>query len=49
MQPSKVRILCTEDDPDSREMMIYILKNAGYDIHCTDNPLEAIERAKNEF
>ncbi|HJX93690.1 MAG TPA: response regulator [Pyrinomonadaceae bacterium] len=44
----KGRILCTEDDPDSRELMIYLLSDAGYDVDCTDNPFEAIERARNE-
>jgi DNA-binding response OmpR family regulator len=44
----KGRILCTEDDPDSREMMIYLLRDAGYDVDCTENPFDAIERAKNE-
>ena len=44
----KARILCTEDDPDSREIIIYLLRDAGYDVDCTDNPLDAIERAKNQ-
>lgn len=47
MQSPKPRILCTEDDLDSREMIIQFLTSAGYDVDCTDNPIEAIELAKN--
>lgn len=46
MQSPKPRILCTEDDPDSREMIIQFLTSAGYDVDCTDSPTEAIEMAK---
>lgn len=48
MHSPKPRILCTEYDPDSREMLIYFLTNAGYDVDCIDSPADAIERAKNE-
>ena len=44
----KARILCTEDDQDAREMMIYLLRAAGYDVAWTDNPFDAIKRAKQE-
>jgi CheY-like chemotaxis protein len=48
MLPYKGRILCTEDDPDSREMMVFLLTEEGYDITCTENSAEAIERVKIE-
>lgn len=45
---SKGRILCTEDDADSRELLVYLFEHAGYDISCTDNSLDAIDRVKSE-
>lgn len=44
----KGRILCTEDDPDSREMLVVILEQAGYAVDCTESPREAIGFAKNK-
>ena len=46
---SKGRILCTDDDPDSREILVVVLNHAGYDVHCTDSPLEAIQLARTQF
>ena len=48
MRTPKGRILCTEDDPDSREMMIYLLTEEGYDITCTENSADALERIRSE-
>ena len=46
----KGRILCTEDDVDTREMLVFMLEDAGYDVSCTDSPFEAVELAgKNWF
>ena len=45
----KGRILCTEDDPDSREMLTYVLMEAGYNVASTDDPTKAIEIARQEF
>ncbi|HZE69877.1 MAG TPA: response regulator [Pyrinomonadaceae bacterium] len=49
MSSSKVRILCTEDDPDSREILIYVLNDAGYDVESTDSPAQAVEVIQKEF
>lgn len=42
MTSSKGRILCTEDDADTRELIIYVLTEQGYEVICTDNANEAI-------
>jgi DNA-binding response OmpR family regulator len=47
MASRKGRILCTEDDPDSREMLVFILTQAGYDVEGTDSAADALVRAKN--
>lgn len=49
MLPSKGRILCTEDDPDSRDMLALILQYEGYLVDCTANPKEAISLARIRF
>ena len=47
MSAFKGRILCTEDDPDSREMLVFILTDAGYEVEGTDSAADALVRAKN--
>ena len=42
----KGRILCTEDDPDSRELLVYLLTEEGYDTTSTENSADAVELAK---
>lgn len=49
MRSLKPRILCTEDDTDTREMIVYLLTEAGYDVDCIDSPSAALELARNEF
>jgi DNA-binding response OmpR family regulator len=44
----KGRILCTEDDPDTRDLLTLILSDAGYEVICTDNPDEALSLAHNK-
>lgn len=44
----KGRILCTEDDPDSREMLVMLLSGAGYSVQSTESPREAIRFAKEQ-
>ena len=46
MAAPKGRILCTEDDPDTRELLSLILGNAGYDVVCTSDASEALHLAK---
>jgi DNA-binding response OmpR family regulator len=42
------RILCTDDDPDSRELLAFILNDAGFDTICAENAQQALELARNE-
>jgi DNA-binding response OmpR family regulator len=37
---------CTEDDPDTRELIVLTLTNASYEAHCADNALAALAAAK---
>lgn len=48
MNSFKGRILCTEDDPDTRELIILTLNFAGYEVICTDDPDKALELIKAE-
>ena len=48
MKSPKRRILCTEDDPDTRDLIIMVLKAAGYDVFCTDSPEETLKLAKTQ-
>ena len=43
------RILCTEDDADSREILSLILQQADYEVDCTESPVEAVQFAKDRF
>ena len=45
----KGRVLCTEDDLDTREMLILLLREAGYEVECTESPESAIALAKEQF
>lgn len=42
----KGRILCTEDDADTRELLALTLTIAGYEVTCTDNPDQALEHIR---
>jgi DNA-binding response OmpR family regulator len=48
MRFPKGRILCTEDDPDTRELLILILQDEGYEVLCSDNAQETITLAKTQ-
>jgi DNA-binding response OmpR family regulator len=39
---SKGRILCTEDDEDTRDLLVLTLNMAGYEVICTDSPEKAL-------
>jgi DNA-binding response OmpR family regulator len=45
---TKGRILCTEDDPDTRELLTLVLSDAGYEVTCTDDPDQAMFLAHNK-
>lgn len=42
----KFKILCVEDNPDTRRMLTFLLTQAGYDVITADDGLQAIEKAK---
>jgi DNA-binding response OmpR family regulator len=43
-----MRILCVEDDADSREMMTIILEQAGYEVVAASNPADGLKIAKHD-
>ena len=43
----KGRVLCREDDGDSRELIILVLKGSGYQVVCTEAGTQALDLAKN--
>lgn len=44
----KGRILCTEDDADTRDLLILTLEFAGYDVKSVDSAEEAIDLLTKE-
>jgi DNA-binding response OmpR family regulator len=48
MQSPKRRILYTEDDPDSRELIRFLFTCNGYEIVCAESGWEALYLAKHE-
>lgn len=48
MPSPNVRILCVEDDPDTRELTILTLAEKGFDVTCTDNADKALELAQTQ-
>ena len=44
----KGRILCTEDDADSRDLLVCILENEGYHVTVTGNSTHALALANRE-
>ncbi|MFY9620802.1 MAG: response regulator [Pyrinomonadaceae bacterium] len=44
----KSRILCTEDDADTREVLTLLLQLAGFDVTCVENSAHAIRLAQSE-
>jgi len=48
MPSPKGRILCTEDNTDTRELLMVLLQCAGYEVVCTDNAREAFSLAKSQ-
>ncbi|PYS69326.1 MAG: hypothetical protein DMF69_17345 [Acidobacteria bacterium] len=45
---SKGRILCTEDDVDSREMIVTMLEISGYEVVCPADSALALELAEHQ-
>ena len=48
MTVPKGRILCTEDDEDTRDLIVFILSQNGFDVVCTDNVDDAINQARSQ-
>ena len=44
----KGRILCTEDDPDTRELLVLTLEAGGYHVTLTKSSADALALAKSE-
>lgn len=42
----KFKILCVEDNPDTRRMLTFLLTQADYDVITADDGVQAIEKAK---
>lgn len=42
------RILCTEDNRETRELIALVLTDAGFEVVCTEGPEEALELAKTK-
>jgi CheY-like chemotaxis protein len=45
MRSTKGRILCTEDDVDTRELIDFVLTQYGYEVVCSASHVQAIELA----
>ena len=48
MRSPKGRILYTEDDYDCREMVLFTLRQSGYEVTCVASGSEALSLAKSE-
>jgi CheY-like chemotaxis protein len=48
MAVPKGRILCTDDDADTRELLTLTLEVEGYEVICTDDALKTIDLIKTE-
>ena len=48
MNSPKGRILYTEDDPDSRELIRYVFTRGGYEVICAESSRDALRLAKQE-
>ena len=46
--PIRGRILCTEDDPDARELIVFVLEAEGYNVTVTADSADALAQAQHE-
>lgn len=46
MVSSRGRILCTEDDEDTRDLLELTLNSAGYEVICSDDADQAVEHIR---
>lgn len=45
---SRFRLLCTEDDPDTREVLRLLLELEGFEVTCAEDFEQALHFAKSE-
>jgi CheY-like chemotaxis protein len=45
---AKARILCTEDDQDTREMLVLFLQDYGYEVVCSVDGQQTLELVTRE-
>lgn len=48
MAASRARILCTEDDPDTRELITLVLSQHGFEAECAGDADSAIAMARSK-
>ena len=48
MNPSDVKILLVDDDPDILEILTYNLTKEGYQVVTAENGVKAVKKAKKE-
>lgn len=48
MNSRKGHILCTEDDADTRDLIMISLEQAGYEVICSDDAGKALELIKTQ-
>ena len=48
MTSRKGRILCTEDDEDTCDLLVLTLSLAGYDVICTETATRAVDLIRSE-
>ncbi|MFN2512936.1 MAG: response regulator [Pyrinomonadaceae bacterium] len=48
MTSPKGRILCTEDHVDTRDLLTFILEQAGFEVICTNDAPQALKLIKSE-
>ena len=48
MNSPKGRILCTEDDEDTRDLLVVMLNLSDYEVICTDSAAKTLDLIRNE-
>ena len=48
MKATKGRILCTDDNPDTRDLVFVMLQSGGHDVICVGSAAEALDLLKRE-
>jgi DNA-binding response OmpR family regulator len=44
----KGRILCTEDNADTRELVTFVLSGEGYEVTCANSPAHTLALARDQ-